>query len=193
MGDRPTDPRVVKMRAKIAARRAKKALKAAQASARHKKKLAREQAARAARNNESRGCFPHDIRVVMADGTARSIADVRVGDVVLTYDIGYDQVIGKSVVATYTTKSNHLYTINGGLRATGGERVLTESGWRALSALTQQDRVHSNGQMVDVDAIAYKRMEVTTYNLRVDDTHTFYVQHESGDTYLVHNSCGGGK
>ena len=127
----------------------------------------------------------------MADGTARSIADVKAGDVVMTYDIGYDQIVGKPVLATYSVKSNHLYTINDELQATGGERVLTESGWRVLSALTQQDQVHVNGQMIGVDAIAYKRMELTTYNLQVDDTHNFYVQTESGDTYLVHNGGGG--
>ena len=47
MADNPTDPRVVKMRKRIAARRAKKALKEAQAAAQHEKKTAREQAAKA--------------------------------------------------------------------------------------------------------------------------------------------------
>ena len=182
---------VAKFRAKVAARRAKRALKEAQAAAHHEKKTAREQAAKAAVGNESTGCFPHDIRVVMADGTARSIADVKAGDVVQTYDIGYDQMVSKPVLATYSVKSNHLYMINNELKATGGERVLTESGWRALSALTQQDQVHINGQMMDVDSITYKRMDLTTYNLQVDNTHNFYVQTESGDTYLVHNGGGG--
>lgn len=180
-----------KLIARVKAKRAKKALKVAQVAAQQDKKTARTQAAKAAVDNQSSGCFPDDIRVIMADGTSRSIADVQAGDRVLTYDIGYDKVVGKPVLAAYSVTSNHLYTINNELKATGGERVLTQSGWRVLSALTQEDRVHSNGRMIDVDTIAYKRMELKTYNLQVDDTHNFYVQTESGDTYLVHNSCGG--
>jgi hypothetical protein len=191
--DARTDPRVIKLRARMAARHAKKNLKVAQKLARAEKKAVDEQAAMAAGAQQSSGCFPRGIRVVMADGSARSIADVKPGDVVMTYDIGYDEIVGKTVAATYSVQSNHLYTVNSDLKTTGGERLLTQSGWKPLMALTEGDLAHVNGRMTGVDTIEYKRVNLTTYNLQVNDTHNFYVETGSGNAYLVHNCGGGGK
>lgn len=181
------------LRARTAEQRARRELKAAQEMAQAEKQAADARTARAAVEQQSQGCFPRGTRVVMADGTTKSIADVKPGDVVMTYDIGYDEIVGKPVVATYSVKSNHLYTVNNDLRTTGGERLLTQSGWKPLIALTEQDLMHVNGRMTGVDTIDYRRMELKTYNLKVDDTHNFYVQTESGNVYLVHNCGGGGK
>jgi hypothetical protein len=188
--DIPT-PKGDALRKRAAAARAKRELKMAQKHAQHEKRTIDSQAAQKTADGLTNGCFPYDMQVVMSDGTTRSIAEVKPGDVVLTYDIGYDQIVGKPVVATYVVQSNHLYTVNGGLKTTATERVLTQSGWKPLIALTEQDQVHVNGQMMDIDTIAYQRMELTTYNLQVGDTHNFYVKTGSGDTYLIHN-CGGG-
>ncbi|MFO8089899.1 MAG: Hint domain-containing protein [Desulfatiglandaceae bacterium] len=203
LGLRPVEPiefgtpegkkRMDALRARAAAQRAKRELKAAQKLAQVEKKAADEQAAMAAGAQQSSGCFPRDIRVVMADGTARSIADVKPGDVVMTYDIGYDEIVGKPVAAAYSVRSNHLYTVNDDLETTGGERLLTQSGWKPLMALTERDLAHVNGWMTGVDTIEYKRVNLTTYNLQVNDTHNFYVETEAGNAYLVHNCGGGGK
>jgi hypothetical protein len=187
------EKRMDALRARAAAQRAKRELKAAQKLARAEKKAVDEQAAMAAGAQQSSGCFPRGIRVVMADGSARSIADVKPGDVVMTYDIGYDEIVGKTVAATYSVQSNHLYTVNSDLKTTGGERLLTQSGWKPLMALTEGDLAHVNGRMTGVDTIEYKRVNLTTYNLQVNDTHNFYVETGSGNAYLVHNCGGGGK
>jgi hypothetical protein len=179
------------IRAKRAARRAMKTLAAAKKLAQTEKMKAEAQAGRAIEAQESSGCFPRDIRVVMADGTHKSIAEVKAGDLVMTYDIGYNRNAGKAVLRAYSVKSNHLYTVNGDFKTTGGERLLTQSGWKPLRFLERQDRVHANGRMTEVETIDCQRMELTTYNLEVDDTHNFYVQTQSGNTYLVHNGGGG--
>jgi hypothetical protein len=85
----------VPLRARAAAQRAKRELKAAQDLAQAEK--------------------------MVADGTSRSIADVKPGDVVMTYDIGYGEIVGKPVAGTYSVQSNHLYTVNNDLKTTGGE------------------------------------------------------------------------
>jgi len=188
---KPTPGEII--RAKIAARRAKNALEAAKKLAQAEKITTEAQAASAIEAQQSTGCFPCDIRVVMADGTVKPIAEVKAGDLVMTYDIGYERTTGKAVLRAYSVKSNHLYTVNGDFKTTGGERLLTPSGWKPLDSLGRQDFVHVNGRMTGVETIDYQRMELTTYNLEVDDTHNFHVQTQSGNSYLVHNCGGGGK
>jgi len=192
--DRAGKPSAIEIiRAKRDARRAMKALEVAKKLAQAEKMTTEVQAARASAAQESTGCFPRDIRVVMADGTVKPIAKVKEGDRVMTYDIGYDKTAGKTVLRAYSVKSNHLYTINGDFKTTGGERLLTPSGWKPLSSLGRQDFVHVNGRMTGVETIDYQRVELTTYNLEVDDTHNFYIQTQCGHSYLVHNGGGGGK
>lgn len=131
--------------------------------------------------------------VVLADGSTRPIAEIVAGDQVLTYDLGYEKVAARPVVEIYSVDSNHLYTVNNALKATGGERVLTTGGWTVLSQLAESDQLHINGTMVAVRNLDYARLEVKTYNLQVADTHNFYVATPEGDLYLVHNTGGGGK
>lgn len=141
---------------------------------------------------ESRGCFPAEAQVLLADGTSKSFKDITSGDLVLTYDIGYDAVVGRPVKERYQVAANHLYTINGQLTTTGGERLLTPAGWKKVRDLKMGDAVHVDGRMISIASITYQRVTPTLYNLQVADTHNFYVLTTGGDAYLVHNSSGGG-
>ena len=191
----PVEPKsyVAELRKKYAARRARRALARARSEARQQKQAALEQAAEQAQKRQSQGCFPEDMHVVMADGSTRSIAAIRVGDMVLTYDIGYDKFSPQPVLQVYSVHSNHLYTINNALKSTSGERVLADTGWKHLGALTEDDQLHVNGQLAPVETIAYQRKDLKTFNLVVGDTHNFLVRTPSGDAFIVHNGGGGGR
>ena len=142
--------------------------------------------------SQSTGCFPPDAQVKMEDGSAKPFKDITPGDRVLTYDIGYDTVVGRPVVGRYRVEANHLYTINGDLRTTGGERLLTATGWKRVRDLEKGDMVHVDGHMVAIVSIDCQRLSTPLYNLQVADTHNFYVVTASGRHYLVHNTSGGG-
>jgi len=141
--------------------------------------------------SQSTGCFPPDALVKMEDGTFKEFKDISSGDRVLTYDIGYDTVVGRPVVERYRVEANHLYTINGDLRTTGGERLLTPTGWKRVRDLVKGDAVHVDGRMVEIVSIDFQRLNTPLYNLQVADTHNFYVVTANGRRYLVHNTGGG--
>ena len=157
-----------------------------------KKKLATLEQKQQSLQQQSMGCFPADTHVVMADGSTRSFSTIMPGDYVQTYDIGYERKVARKVIETYQVDGNHLYVINDTLQTSGGERLLTQDGWRVVRNLKTGDRVHVGGQMVEIDTIRLKHQNAILHNMQVADTHNFYVSTDSGETYLVHNSGGGG-
>jgi hypothetical protein len=142
--------------------------------------------------SQSTGCFLPDALVKMEDGSFKPFEQIVPGDKVLTYDIGYDTLVSRPVVEVYAVDANHLYTINGEFMTTGGERLLTRDGWKKVRNLKKGDAVHVDGRMVEIDRIAYDRVNQTLHNMQVEGTHNFYVVTASGAKYLVHNTDGGG-
>ncbi|MCK5098601.1 MAG: hypothetical protein KAR45_10895 [Desulfobacteraceae bacterium] len=158
---------------------------------RQKRKLEKLEYKKQELTKQSTGCFLPETLVKMEDGSLKPFASLQPGQRVLTYDIGYDKLVNKQVIEVYSVKANHLYTINNQLTTTGGERLLTQNGWKTIRNLKKGDFVHLGGQMVKVENIDYVRVNQTLYNLQVADTHNFYVVTADGSTYLVHNSSGG--
>lgn len=141
---------------------------------------------------QSMGCFPAETLVVMADGTTRPFAEIRVGDLVQTYDIGYEKTVPRKVVDVYQVDGNHLYLINGELRTSGGERLLSQDGWRPVRDLKIGDSVHVAGRMVKIERIDLTSENRRLFNMQVAETHNFYVAVPEQGAILVHNSGGGG-
>ncbi len=141
---------------------------------------------------QSMGCFPAETLVVMADGTTRPFAEVRIGDLVQTYDIGYEKTVPRKVVDVYQVDGNHLYLINGELRTSGGERLLSQDGWRPVRDLKVGDSIHVAGRMLKIERIDLTPENRRLFNMQVADTHNFYVAVPEQGAILVHNSGGGG-
>lgn len=141
---------------------------------------------------QSMGCFPAETLVVMADGSKRPFDEIRVGDLVQTYDIGYEKNVPRKVIEVYQVDGNHLYLINGELRTSGGERLLSQDGWREVRNLKIGDSVHVAGRMLKIESIELTREDKRLFNMQVADTHNFYVSGPDQGAILVHNSGGGG-
>ncbi len=143
-------------------------------------------------SKESEGCFLPSAMVQLEDGTLKPFIEVFPGDMVMSYDIGYQKLVSRPVVKRYTVEGNHLYTINEEIQTTSTERLLSDDGWKEVSMIKVGDLVHVNGKMVEVKSISYARSENTLHNMQIEDTHNFYVVSENGKKYLVHNTGGGG-
>ncbi len=156
------------------------------------RELSRAEAERDKMRSISSGCFAPETLVKMEDGSSRPIARIRAGEKIMAYDIGYGRQVGKTVVAVYTAEANHLYTINGALMTTAGERVLSGNGWKAVRDLQKGDVIHVDGRMVEVERIEFQRVDLRVHNMQVADSHNFYVVAGNGSGFLVHNSGGGG-
>lgn len=142
--------------------------------------------------NQSSGCFPGRATVMMQDGSEKPFLEIRPGDMVMTYDIGYQKLVAKPVLEVFSFDANHLYRINKQVLTTGGERFLTKQGWKKTNRLQVGDFIHMDQEMIPVTSVEYLSENLKVYNMHVADTFNYYVGTHSAGNYLVHNSGGGG-
>jgi RHS repeat-associated protein len=158
---------------------------------------------RAARNWGRSRCnsFDPETPVVMADGTVRAIADIQLGDYVLSADprtgLRAPQPVLDVIVGTGT---KHLVGIDldptdpDELIATAGHPMWAQGrGWVDAEDIAVGDRVLAAGQRATAVAAVRDLGQVPdqeVYNLNVANLHTFFTVVDSAPL-LVHNaSCG---
>ncbi|MFE5033454.1 RICIN domain-containing protein [Streptomyces sp. NPDC056683] len=143
-----------------------------------------------------RNSFPGTTRVLMADGTAKQIQDVRIDDAVLATDPESGRTEGHTVTHTIYTPDDTDFadiTIDAGdarITATQHHPFWSPSShhWIDAGDLEPGQTLRtSDGRTVAVVGVhRYHRLH-SAYNLTVDDLHTYYVL-AGGTPVLVHNS-----
>lgn len=149
-------------------------------------------------------CFLAGVEVLMADGSAKAIEDVEVGDEVLATDPETGEAGPRKVTRLIRTEDDkHFNTLS--IATEDGIEELTathehpfwspsEDDWVAARDLAPGMTLLTDaGDTVVVTGNKDFRKRARTYNLTVDDLHTYYVL--AGQTpVLVHNSnCGIGR
>ncbi|MFE9563364.1 polymorphic toxin-type HINT domain-containing protein [Streptomyces sp. NPDC006487] len=149
------------------------------------------------------GCnsFPAGVQVLMADGTAKSIEDVKDGDVVMATDPQTGQTLPKTVTTTITTPDDKDFTDltltdDANPRAAGAKVTSTyhhpywsetRNQWVDAGELTTGEQLRQpGGTTLTVTAARNYPHAVTTHNLTVSDFHTYYVLAGAAPA-LVHN------
>ncbi|MFG1778414.1 polymorphic toxin-type HINT domain-containing protein [Micromonospora sp. NPDC049048] len=186
-----------KAAAEAAARRA-----AAAAAARAKALAAK---AKAKTKKDSGGCsgknsFVAGTLVLLADGTRKAIEQVEPGDTVLATDPESGRTEARQVTHTIRTDSDKEY-VDVTVEGTDGDDTLTTTDHHKFWSVTRESWVDagdlkpgellrtSAGTYVQVGAVRKYHAEHVTYDLTVDDIHTYYVV--AGDApVLVHNVNG---
>lgn len=149
-------------------------------------------------------CFPAGTKVLMADGSTKSIEDVKEGDEVLAADPSDGQPAGPHKVQelheNWTRRLIHILVRKDGDVGSGGEIQATgehpfwtvNRGWVNAKDLVAGDRLLSPyGDEPVVVSITSAPTVTATYNLSIEGTHAFFVM--AGDTpVLVHNQSLGG-
>ncbi|HEU5110494.1 MAG TPA: polymorphic toxin-type HINT domain-containing protein, partial [Micromonosporaceae bacterium] len=138
--------------------------------------------------------FTPDTPVLMADGSRRAIADVRVGDLVLATDPETDTTAARPVTDTIgSSGEKRLVDITVGndvVTATAGHPfwVADLRRWVDAEDLRAGQMLRTSaGTWVQVSAVAARTAHASAHNLTVADLHTFYVF--AGDTpVLAHNA-----
>ncbi|MEU9001145.1 polymorphic toxin-type HINT domain-containing protein [Streptomyces sp. NPDC048551] len=143
-------------------------------------------------------CFLAGTKVLMADGAARNIEDIKAGDEVLSADPRSGEV-GKRKISKLIVTENDKQFNRLSIATKGGvsELVAThehpfwspsEAAWVEAEDLSPGvSLLGRDGEVVIVTANASYTGHSRTYNLTVDDLHTYYVL--AGETpVLVHNS-----
>jgi len=143
-------------------------------------------------NQSTNSCFPAETFIQTNKGKLKPINQIKVGDMVMTFDIGTQTNIPRRVLDTYKDNNNHYYLINHAIKATAYERFLTTNGWEKVIHLKKGDRIQTDQGMEIIDSLIIKNGELEVFNLQVEASHTFYVVGFGDKLYLVHNSGGGG-
>ncbi|GGQ72176.1 hypothetical protein GCM10010166_47590 [Couchioplanes caeruleus subsp. azureus] len=139
--------------------------------------------------------FAGNTGVLMADGTRKPIADVRVGDTVLATEPETNETSAKTVTALWIHEDTVLDLIIDGEAVTTTEDHpfwnITDQQWQDAAELDAGDLVRTaDGRTVPTDGLRPDSQHTTTaYNMTVDGIHTYYVL-AGNMPVLVHN-CGG--
>ncbi|MDF9816425.1 polymorphic toxin-type HINT domain-containing protein [Streptomyces sp. SPB162] len=142
--------------------------------------------------------FPAGTRVLMGDGTARPIEQIRVGDAVRATDPETGEAGPRSVEATIYTPNDQDFTDiavkspdsgAASLTATDHHPFWSESRheWTDASLLTTGDTLRApSGEAVWITEVRHRQILQPAFNLTVQGLHTYYVL--AGATpVLVHN------
>ncbi|WP_079053738.1 polymorphic toxin-type HINT domain-containing protein [Streptomyces graminilatus] len=148
--------------------------------------------------------FVSGTQVLMADGTAKPIEDVRTGDKILATDPKTGRTTVKTVTAEITGKGlKNLVKITLSIEANGKKLTASVTAtdghpfwvpelgeWVAATDLAVGEQLHpSTGATVRITAVQRWAQPATVHNLTVADIHTYYVL--AGTTpVLVHNDGG---
>jgi hypothetical protein len=147
---------------------------------------------KASLQNESiNACFSKNTFIKTAEGTSKMISNIRKGDKVLVYDFMNDSYKVSKVEKIFINSNNHFYIINDNLKITAFERFLTDRGWKRVLELKIGDKIYNGRTYVEIKSIKKVRGDFTVYNLKIKDTHNFFVSADGDNFYIVHN-CGGG-
>ncbi|WP_235002585.1 RHS repeat-associated core domain-containing protein [Actinacidiphila paucisporea] len=146
--------------------------------------------------------FVADTEVELADGQTKDIEDVEVGDKVVTTDPDTGKTAVRPVIATIITDHDKNFTdltvkagsTSASIVATDTHPfwVVNEGRWVDAGDLTPGMQLRDDaGQAVPVLAARHFVQQQRTYDLTIDDLHTYYVL--AGQTpVLVHNDGGAG-
>jgi CSLREA domain-containing protein len=134
----------------------------------------------------SAGCFSENAQVLMADGGTKSIADIDVGDMVLSFDFTTGRQVASRVTDVMSRPARSFLRINGLEVTPEHPFAVGEDEWRVAGSLKVGDRSLSQGGWTTITSISSVEEQVQVYNITVDSTHNYYVS-DAEDTYLVHN------
>lgn len=150
------------------------------------------------------GCFLPDTLIKMADGTDRQIKNLKVGDVVVSYNIvglnssdentwrTWSTTALTAIAGTATVKDIYIQRFSGyfqllDLKVTYEHPLLSRRGgvwaFREVQDLKNGDFLWKNGATIPFPGMVYVPGDVETYNLNVEQTDVFIA-----DGFLAHNN-----
>jgi len=139
---------------------------------------------------EKGGCFASGTKILMEDGTAKNIEEIKIGDRVKTFD---DPVKRTQSIGTVINVFDHLVdgylVINKTLKVTPEHLVYSGYSFKPAQELKVGDTLFaSDGRKVFIESIEKKKEFVKVYNFTVDPQHTYIA-----DGFYVHNDKGGAR
>jgi len=128
------------------------------------------------------GCFIAGTLIQLPSGI-KSIEDIKVGDVVKSFDVGTSSVVNSKVTETFVHSDRYYMIINGTIKTTSVHPFYSDGNWIEAGDLSIGDKIlHVDGLEHTIETIELSNESVTVYNFEVDGTHNYFAE-----GYLVHN------
>jgi hypothetical protein len=128
------------------------------------------------------GCFVGGTQIQMNEGV-KFIEDIKVGDVVKSFDVGISSIIDSEVTKTYVHSDRYYMILNGTIKTTSIHPFYTDGKWVEAGDLSVGNKIlHVDGLEHTIETIELSDESVIVYNLEVDGTHNYFAE-----GYLVHN------
>ncbi len=132
-------------------------------------------------------CFTADVEVLLADGTTKRIADVVVGDQLVSYDFHTQQQVTTTVDGTISHEVDSYLRINDLEVTSEHPFAVGPDQWLRAGDLKLGDKViDQNGGWTTIQRIEEVNETVDVYTISVDGPENYYVT-DGSSTYLVHN------
>ena len=131
-------------------------------------------------------CFAPDTLVLMADGSAKRIIDIRAGDRVKAFDEKIGKIVSTTVLATRNGTADYHYVINDEIKVTPPHPFYTaDNKWVKISDLKvgQSVRISSSFSTIKSSEKVDKGHKI--YNIAVKDFHNFFVSGSGKEFFLV--------
>ena len=128
------------------------------------------------------GCFIAGTQIQMNE-IVKSIEDIKVGDIVKSFDVGTSSIVDSKVTKTYVHSDRYYMILNGTIKTTSVHPFYTDGKWREAGSLSIGDKIlHVDGIEHTIETIELSNEPVTVYNIEVENTHNYFAE-----GYLVHN------
>lgn len=139
-------------------------------------------------STEMGGCFLSGTKVLMSDGSYKSIETVKTGDKILTkLNDKSNNLIKTKVTATHKAQISGYLIINGKLKVTSNHILFINEKWSMAGLAKIGDQLlDKNGTKITINSIEYLNLKSDVYNLTTDKYHTYFA-----DDFYVHNQKGG--
>lgn len=134
-------------------------------------------------------CFHPTTKVLLANGSAKEISKIKVGDMVQSYNVDKGTVEGKLVTRLYSSPMEGYYVINDSIKVTEKHPFLMAGPgniWKKAADLKVGDRVQSVNGATAIESVGFVKGRGITYNFLVKDTKAFIVE-GNHKHYVVHN------
>jgi len=121
------------------------------------------------------GSFLPGTKILMSDNSLKNIEDIKVGELVKSYDENKKEIVNAKVTAILSHEMPGYYTINDHLKITETNPIWANNGWTYPGSLEIGDELLGvDDTEMFVDNIKYIEEEVVVYNLQIEPTNTYF-------------------
>lgn len=139
---------------------------------------------------EKGGCFAAGTSILMADGSTKTIENIKNGDQIKTFSDPINKnLINGTVTKVWIHTVGEYLIINDDLKVTPEHQVFSKNRFIDIGLLKIGDWLMNNrGEKVYIKSIEHKFDIIKVYNFRVDPQHTYF----AGGFYVHNQEKGGG-